>query len=410
MSWYFTGFLLALFGLSLILISLSLWLLRGTGGPSETYSPFARFFLIALRVCIGWHCFIEGMEKISTPSWSSEAYLREASGPFAGVYRAAAGDRLIDKLALGSDDTFPPELDRQWRDYLHAFAAYYELDADQTQRAEEILKARETATLKYLTSKAEPVTKLAPYPPDLTVDMTMKQRLEEHERLLERVRTAEAKFPTDDKDVHAEWKAAKADLANWRGELKRSIDAQTDKLKRIDEKFRETVNKSIAALEKKIKDAKDAKAAEVLTKELDAEKAKLWEPLTDVLSSEQKLKGPLPEPIQLPFTSWRLMETSDFLVKWGLVVLGACLMLGFLSRLSSVATGLLVLSFYLAMPPLPGWPESPRLEGHYLLINKTLIEIVALFALACIPTGRWAGIDGLFGLFCRKKTETPLAA
>jgi hypothetical protein len=54
---------------------------------------------------------------------------------------------------------------------------------------------------------------------------------------------------------------------------------------------------------------------------------------------------------------------------------------------------------------LPGWPESPRLEGHYLLINKTLIEIVALFALACMPTGRWAGVDGLFGLFCRRKTS-----
>src|ERR1700735_724614 len=83
MTWYFPGFLLALFGLSLILITLSLWFLRGASGPGETYSSAARFFLIALRVFIGWHCFIEGMEKISTPSWSSEAYLREASGPLA---------------------------------------------------------------------------------------------------------------------------------------------------------------------------------------------------------------------------------------------------------------------------------------------------------------------------------------
>jgi uncharacterized membrane protein YphA (DoxX/SURF4 family) len=90
-------------------------------------------------------------------------------------------------------------------------------------------------------------------------------------------------------------------------------------------------------------------------------------------------------------------------VKWGLVALGGCLLLGFLSRASSLLLALLVLSFYLAMPPLPGWPESPRLEGHYLLINKTLIEVIALGALAFIPTGRWAGLDGLLCcFFCGK--------
>jgi uncharacterized membrane protein YphA (DoxX/SURF4 family) len=90
-----------------------------------------------------------------------------------------------------------------------------------------------------------------------------------------------------------------------------------------------------------------------------------------------------------------MLEFADFGVKWSLVVLGACLLLGLLSRLTSLATALLILSFYLAMPPLPGWPEGPRLEGHYLIVNKTLIEVIALLALTFIPTGRWAGLDGL---------------
>ena len=185
----------------------------------------ARFFLICLRVAIGWHCFVEGMEKISTPNWSSEPYLRESMGSLAEPYRQLAGDRLIDKLTVGDDGAFPAELDREWREYLDAFAAYYELDSTQRQRAEEILKERESATLAYLKSKAEPVTKISAYPPELVIDMTMAARLKEHERLLERVRSAEANFPSDDKGVHAEWKAAKADLAKWRGELKRAIDA-----------------------------------------------------------------------------------------------------------------------------------------------------------------------------------------
>ena len=79
---------------------------------------------------------------------------------------------------------------------------------------------------------------------------------------------------------------------------------------------------------------------------------------------------------------------------WSLLILGACLLLGFFSRFTSLLTALLILSFYLAMPPLPGWPEDP-LEGHYMVVNKTMIEVIALFALTFIPTGRWAGLDGL---------------
>ena len=73
----------------------------------------------------------------------------------------------------------------------------------------------------------------------------------------------------------------------------------------------------------------------------------------------------------------------------------------------SFGLALLILSFYAAMPPLPGWPEGPRQEGHYLLINKTLIEAIALLALTFIPTGRWAGLDGLLGLCC--KSQKPAA-
>jgi uncharacterized membrane protein YphA (DoxX/SURF4 family) len=357
----FTGFLLALFGLSLVLITLSLRLLRGTGTAGEAYPFGTRFFLIALRVAIGWHCFVEGMEKIATPNWSSEVYLRESVGPASGFFRDVAGDRLIAKVTVGDDDAFPAELDREWQNYFNAFAAYYELDPDQRSRAQSILDQRKNETLVYLTTKSDTVTKIAPYPPDLKIEMTMKQRLEEHQRLLDKTRAAEAKFPSNDKDVHSEWKTAKADLAKWRVELKKSIDAETGKTK-------------VA--------------------------------LQDVLTSEQKQQESMPDP-KTPLTSWRLLEVSDFLVKWSLVVLGACLMLGLLSRVSSFATALLIFSFYAAMPPLPGWPESPRLEGHYLLINKTLIEVIALLALAFLPTGRWAGLDGLLGLCCCGKAKTP---
>jgi uncharacterized membrane protein YphA (DoxX/SURF4 family) len=400
MTFSFSALTLALFGVSLILITLSLRYLRGTSGDS--YHSFAKFFLICLRLAIGWHCFIEGMEKLNTPNWSSEAYLRESVGPFSEVYRNVAGDRLLAKVTLGPNDTFPAELDGEWRDYLKAFAAYYNLDSEQLQRAETILEQRKADTLAYLKSAKETVTKLSPHPPELKLEMTMAQRVKEHDRLLEKVRAIEATFPSSDKEVHADWKSAKADLAKWRGELKRSIDAQSAKLKMIDSKLKDQVTKAVAALNAKGKGLTDSAQLSKLKSEIELEAAKIWTPLGEVLTSEQKLLPPMPEPHSRPIESWRELEWSDALVKWGLLVLGTLLMLGLFSRLSSFATALLILSFYLAMPPLPGWPESPRLEGHYLLINKTLIEVIALFALTFIPTGRWAGIDGLLCACCGK--------
>src|SRR5690349_11823099 len=141
MSLYFSLLTLGLAGLSLILITLSLRLLRTSATPGDTTSCGARFFLIALRVAIGWHCFVEGMEKLSTPGWTGETYLRESIGPFSGIFRGVAGDRLLDKVDTANG--FPVGLDRDWRIYLNAYADHYGLDGEQRKRAEGILDQRE---------------------------------------------------------------------------------------------------------------------------------------------------------------------------------------------------------------------------------------------------------------------------
>ena len=407
MTLIFSEFLLALFGLSLILITLSLRYLRGAGPAGEPFCSPARFFLIALRLAIGWHCFVEGMEKITSPNWSSETYLRESVGPMSGAFHWIAGDQLLAKVTVGPDESFPAELDREWRSYIDAFSAFYALNNEQIEKVQDLLGERKKDTLVAF-STAETVTKISRFPPDFKADMTMKQRLEEHERLLNQVRSTEAEFPTSDKNVHTEWKNAKADLAKWRADLQKRIDVETARLKKIDEAERVTLKKSIETETAKLEGISDPAAAAKLKKDIDADTVKLKkQALADVLTSEQKQKGPMPEPQRAQVPSWRLLELSDFAVKWSLVLLGGCLMLGLFARATSFATALLILSFYAAMPPLPGWPESPRLEGHYFLINKTLIEVIALLALTFIPTGRWAGVDGLLGLCCGGKTKTP---
>ncbi len=355
MSLTFSLLTLACVGVSLILITLSLHFLRTTATPADSTNTAARFFLIALRVAIGWHCFVEGMEKVSTPTWSSEGYLRESIGPFSGIFRGVAGDRLLESLDLGEADSFPASLEQTWLVHMSAFAGHYELTDEQRERAKGIFEQRKQDTVTTFISKTQSVAKIVPFTPEMKLDMTMKDRVKEHQRLAGIISDLEEKFPTSDKGVHAAYKNAKADLNRWRAGMKKGLDEETTKCKKA---------------------------------------------LEDVLTSDQKLKGAMSEAASVPISSWRVLEYSDFAVKWSLVILGACLMLGLLSRPTCMATALLVFSFYLAMPALPGWPESPRLEGHYLLVNKTLIEAIALLALAFIPTGRWAGLDGLCNLCC----------
>src|SRR5438105_13773954 len=119
--------LLAGLTLTLILATISIFLARPStaSGPLAASGPHSltRFFLVALRLSIGWHFFVEGMDKLHSTSWSSEAYLREATGPLGPEFRELAGDRLIDKLTLGS--TFPAELEAEWRAYLEAVTRFY---------------------------------------------------------------------------------------------------------------------------------------------------------------------------------------------------------------------------------------------------------------------------------------------
>src|SRR5262249_2599069 len=135
------------------------------------------------------------------------------------------------RLTFGSDGEFPERLDREWSNYVTAFASYYDLTPEQEKKAQTVLDQRK-ADMRTEFAKPEEVTKIAPYPPPLPAQMTMKDRLAYYESLQDKVAEAEAKFPTADKDVLADWKTAKANAAKWRGELKSVLDAATLKLKK----------------------------------------------------------------------------------------------------------------------------------------------------------------------------------
>ncbi len=106
-----------------------------------------------------------------------------------------------------------------------------------------------------------------------------------------------------------------------------------------------------------------------------------------------ELPGVGPMTVEVP-SRWTL-EWLDRLTSWGLTILGACLMLGLLSRTNSWLAAAFLLLTYLAMPSFPWLPAPPQSEGNYLFINKNVIEMLALCVLGTIPTGRWFGLDAV---------------
>jgi uncharacterized membrane protein YphA (DoxX/SURF4 family) len=118
-------------------------------------------FLVALRVCIGWHFFYEGLGKVKSAyagkatiidkPFSSEAYFRESEGPFGRVMKKWIGDpdrEIIEKLTLlpmdgdkvqSPIDRFPESLAKEWDDYLKKFVAEYKLDEAQKTAAQKKL-------------------------------------------------------------------------------------------------------------------------------------------------------------------------------------------------------------------------------------------------------------------------------
>lgn len=89
-----------------------------------------------------------------------------------------------------------------------------------------------------------------------------------------------------------------------------------------------------------------------------------------------------------------VLKVVDILNTWGLILIGTGLILGLFIRIASLSGVVLLLMYYLAVPPLVGLEYSIPMEGDYLLVNKNLIEVAALLVLFVFPSNGF-GIDSL---------------
>lgn len=133
-----------------------------------------------------------------------------------------------------------------------------------------------------------------------------------------------------------------------------------------------------------------------LTKELDAQGSALREAVAKLATPAQVGAA---GPSAPPRTS---LDWVNEVTTYSVLLIGLCLIVGFLTRFAALGGAVFLLQIYLSMPPWPGLPTSPRSEGHYFFVDKNLIEMFACLALACLPTGHWVGLDALvFGRSAR---------
>ena len=90
-----------------------------------------------------------------------------------------------------------------------------------------------------------------------------------------------------------------------------------------------------------------------------------------------------------------LLQFADYGITISLMLIGACLLSGLFERISALAGIVLLITFYLAYPPI-GDAVSQHNEGSYMLVDKNLILAIALWVVWKFNCAKDVGLDHLF--------------
>jgi len=79
------------------------------------------------------------------------------------------------------------------------------------------------------------------------------------------------------------------------------------------------------------------------------------------------------------------------------------------TRIAGIAGALLLALYYIASPPLVGSAAETIGGGHFLVVNRNLIEMVTLGLLVFVPKQMFYGIDGLLSYLKERRNADPQA-
>lgn len=103
-----------------------------------------------------------------------------------------------------------------------------------------------------------------------------------------------------------------------------------------------------------------------------------------------------------------LLQVTDLLNIVALTAAGFLIITGLFTRYAAIAGAVLIGLYYLVNIPLQSTNVGYGVEGHYLLVNKNLVEIVVLTIIAFIPKNWYFGIENLINYGKKIKKIQPI--
>ena len=341
---------------------------------ARNYPGFlAAFFIILLRVAIGWHFLTEGHEKYELTQhgkegFSAEVYLRNANGPLAPYFHKMVPDvDSRDMLDLSKRKS-------AWRADVERIADYFKFNEAQRSQAAKLVDESELWADSWF-SNPENVEKRAKY----FHDLDQVEKTEKDPNALE--------F-----QVERAWDA------------RRSVEADRRSL--------------IAPLIEHAKTLRDGVANLATTEQVASAQNTVFRQLgsagdwvlvkTGIVAADGNSgTAEPPKAADIAPRAWTQLDVINLATTYGLIAIGMCLILGFLTPLAALGAAAFLAMIYLSMPPWPGLPINPKTEGHYYIVSKNLIELIALLVIATTPNGHWIGLDAWFFGARRRRRLAP---
>jgi uncharacterized membrane protein YphA (DoxX/SURF4 family) len=333
----------------------------------------AAFFIILLRVAIGWHFLTEGLEKYESgrhgkEPFSAEIYLRNANGPLAPYFREMVPD--VDSRDMVDES----KLKSAWRSDVNHVADHFAFT-----------EARRNDGTKLADDAEQWIDRWFNDPEN-------KEKREKYFHDLDDVERIER----DPNALSYERERA------W--ETRRTLDADRRAL--------------IAPLVERNKALREAVAKLATDEQREAARNTLLSKLQSgfewVLVKTRLAAAPdgtgtveMPKAEDPAPSRWTQLDLINTATTYGLIAIGACLILGFLTPWATLGAVAFLAMIYLSMPPWPGLPANPRTEGHYFIVSKNLVELIACMVILTTPNGHWIGLDALFFGARRRRRLAP---
>ena len=286
--------------------------------------------LTFLRIVIGLHFFLEGSSHLRDPAWSSVGFRKAAVGPLSPFLKADLPETGDWKDTLGNVQVADPVMvanaSKNWQSSL------VEQWKKLGERREDILRASGWT------------------PPGNWSD------------------TSSAAIEAADKKLAVMLDDAQEDLVNYCREAIRLRETEESVMARDVPFMRDRVTTKRQELA--VQKAGWMGEADAVGREL----VSMW---NENLSAQDRRKAATAiEPTRL----WK----ADRFVSWSLTAIGACLVIGLLTKFNAMGGVFFLLSVVASQP---FW--FPAAQSTY----EQWVEIAGLLVLASAPLGAWAGID-----------------